>query len=147
MNKASIAGVRAVLQKAAAPRVQPAAMPSWSRLIRFTPSEDRSKILIGEPVDATLDVGLANYAGDEILVHAYAGTSILAPGERTGEKFHVGGVLCPLAEHEVGTIRGIGLNVSPLSWAGEGTAVSAVDAVFCIPTRLVRVALTPACTL
>lgn len=42
----------------------------------------------------------------------YSGTSVLDAGEQTGEKMMVERVLSPLDQREVGTIRGIALNVS-----------------------------------
>jgi hypothetical protein len=81
-------------------------------LVRFVPKSDESKVLIGEPVDASIDVGLALYEGKEVQVKAFTGSSILAPGEPTGNVETIKTVLSPLAQEEVGTIRCIGLNVS-----------------------------------
>jgi hypothetical protein len=86
-------------------------MSSYSRLVRFLPKSS-STPLIGEPVDAEQDVGLASYAGETIEVDVFSGSSILSPGERTGKKEVVERLLSPLAQNEVGTIRCIGLNVS-----------------------------------
>jgi hypothetical protein len=82
-----------------------------SRLIRFIPHQGSSPV-IGEPVDPDVDVGLATYNGQEVKVNVYDGKSILAPGKPTGGEVVVGRLLSPLAKEEVGTIRGIGLNVS-----------------------------------
>jgi len=89
-------------------------MSSYARLIRFVPTSGGAP-LIGEPVDAAQDVGLASYAGEEIEVDVFSGQSILSPGERTGKKEVVGKILSPLAVSEVGTVRCIGLNVSRYS--------------------------------
>ncbi|ORY73631.1 putative mitochondrion protein [Leucosporidium creatinivorum] len=84
-------------------------MSTYSRLIRFK-AKSSSTPLIGQPRDPKQDVGLASYAGEPIEVDLYSGSSILAPGEPTGESAVVGTLLSPLAAHEVGTIRCIGLN-------------------------------------
>jgi hypothetical protein len=100
-----------------------------SRLIRFIPralsssssssalsSPARATPLIGEPVDPELDVGLATYSNQDVEVAVYSGTSVLAPGSKTGKREMVGRLLSPLARDEVGTIRCIGLNVSLSVW-------------------------------
>jgi len=66
--------------------------------------------LIGEPVNATLDVGLASFAGDEIQVNVFDGTSILSAGHPTGKQASVDKLLSLLTMEEVGAIRCIGLN-------------------------------------
>lgn len=86
-------------------------MSTYSRLVRFQPKAS-STPLIGQPRDPKLDVGLASYAGDTIEVDVFSGKSVLAPGQPTGETAVVETLLSPLAAHEVGTIRCIGLNVS-----------------------------------
>ncbi|GAA5839037.1 hypothetical protein JCM11251_007858 [Rhodosporidiobolus azoricus] len=86
-----------------------AVSPSWGRLVRFRPSSG-SSALIGEPVDAQLDVGRAAYEGKEVEVDVYEGGSVLQPGAKTGRRETVKELLSPLAENEVGTIRCIGLN-------------------------------------
>lgn len=96
----------------------------YSRLIRFHPyithkfefgkSDVLDVIKIGEPVDPSLDVGGLMYRGfpgdPTILINVYSGTSILSPGEPTGEQLVLGQLLSPLSQAEVGTIRCIGLN-------------------------------------
>lgn len=86
-------------------------MATWSRLVRFQ-SASSAAPLIGEPVDQSLDVGLATFEGKPVEVRCYSGQSILDAGEPTGETATVSRLLSPLAEEEVGTIRCIGLNVS-----------------------------------
>ncbi|KAJ9104358.1 hypothetical protein QFC19_004000 [Naganishia cerealis] len=82
----------------------------YARLVRFIPKAGSGKPLIGEPEDATQDVGLAAYNSEPIKVSVFSGSSVLQPGEKTGESFEVERLLSPLAEEEVGTIRCIGLN-------------------------------------
>jgi hypothetical protein len=84
---------------------------SWSRLIRFNPKSAPSTILIGEPVDRDLDVGLAAYKAETIRVKVYSGSTVLEAGESTGKEEEVERILSPLEQNEVGTIRCIGLNV------------------------------------
>lgn len=81
-------------------------------LARFISRSSKS-ILIGQPTNRTLDVGAATLAGKDVEVEVYSGTSVLNPGSPTGKTELVGRLLSPLAESEVGTIRCIGLNVSP----------------------------------
>ena len=76
------------------------------------PKGDESKVLLGEPVDAAIDVGLAVRKGQDVTVNVYSGSSVLDAGSPTGETAVVGRVLSPLTRREVGTIRCIGLNVS-----------------------------------
>ncbi|KAJ5093118.1 Fumarylacetoacetase C-terminal-like protein [Penicillium angulare] len=83
---------------------------TFSRLVRFIPKSDPSKVLIGEPVDAQLDVGLAIYKGQEVSVRPFTGSSVLTPGEATTGTEVVERLLSPLAQKEVGSIRCIGLN-------------------------------------
>lgn len=76
------------------------------------PAGDDSKILIGEPVDGSLDVGAAVRKGDKVEVKLFSGTSVLEAGVPTDKTAVIGRILSPLAQDEVGTIRCIGLNVS-----------------------------------
>ena len=82
----------------------------FRRLVRFVPKSDSSKILLGEPVDENVDVGLTVRAGDQVVVQVWSGSSVLSHGERTESKDIIDRILSPLAQHEVGTIRCIGLN-------------------------------------
>ena len=95
------------------------AMASFSRLVRFLP-KGYSAPLIGEPVNSNQDVGLASFNNDDIIVELFSGSSMLAPGQRTGQTRKVHRLLSPLCAQEVGTIRCIGLNVS------DGGALPAV---------------------
>lgn len=81
--------------------------------MRFIPRSNRSSILIGEPVDPKLDVGLALYQGRDVSVYPFSGFSVLNPGQKTDATEIIERVLSPLAQSEVGAIRCIGLNVSP----------------------------------
>ncbi|KAB5535287.1 hypothetical protein GE09DRAFT_1063348 [Coniochaeta sp. 2T2.1] len=84
---------------------------SFTRLVRFVPNSDPSAILLGEPVDAELDVGLALRKGEEVRAKVYSGKSALSPGSLTDRVETVDRVLSPLAEEEIGgSIRCIGLN-------------------------------------
>ncbi|KAK7432755.1 hypothetical protein QQZ08_000615 [Neonectria magnoliae] len=80
------------------------------RLVRFVPKSNPSKILIGQPVDKDVDVGIAVRKGQEVAVSVFSGSSVLSPGSDTGSTETIGRVLSPLAQNEVGTIRCIGLN-------------------------------------
>jgi len=82
----------------------------FQRLVRFVPKDDESKVLLGEPVDSTLDIGLAVRDGKDVAVNVYSGTSVLSPGAPTGTTAVISRILSPLARSEVGTIRCIGLN-------------------------------------
>ncbi|CAG7972871.1 unnamed protein product [Penicillium salamii] len=83
---------------------------TFSRLVRFVPKSNPAKVLIGEPVDPKLDVGLALYQGQEVAVRPFSGTSVLNPGQVTDATETISRILSPLAQSEVGTIRCIGLN-------------------------------------
>jgi hypothetical protein len=82
--------------------------------VRFIPKSNPSSILIGQPSDPDVDVGIALRAGREVSVDVFSGASVLSPGVVTGNTETIERVLSPLAPHEVGTIRCIGLNVSLL---------------------------------
>ncbi|KAL2004839.1 hypothetical protein VTN00DRAFT_3112 [Thermoascus crustaceus] len=83
---------------------------SFTRLVRFIPKSDPNAVLIGGPVDTSLDVGLAVYEGREVTVQVFSGSSVCAPGEKTERVETVERLLSPLAASEVGSIRCIGLN-------------------------------------
>ncbi|KAG7407401.1 Uncharacterized protein Forpe1208_v013487 [Fusarium oxysporum f. sp. rapae] len=86
------------------------ASSAFKRLVRFVPKSAPSSILIGEPVQVSLDVGLASREGKDITVNVFSGRSVLSPGSRTDRTESVERLLSPLAQEEVGTIRCIGLN-------------------------------------
>ncbi|KAK6844155.1 hypothetical protein PG995_014265 [Apiospora arundinis] len=85
-------------------------IPSFTRLVRFVPKLDASKILIGEPQSASIDVGLALRKGEPVSAFVWSGASVLTPGTKTDRREVIGRILSPLAASEVGTIRCIGLN-------------------------------------
>lgn len=80
--------------------------------MRFVPKSNPAKVLIGEPVDPSLDVGLAVYQGKEVAVRPFSGSSVLNPGQVTGSTETIERILSPLSQSEVGSIRCVGLNVS-----------------------------------
>lgn len=80
-------------------------------LVRFTPKSCPTRILIGQPVQEDLDIGIAVRNKQEVSVHVYSGKSVLDPGSKTEQVESVHRIFSPLAEGEVGTIRCIGLNV------------------------------------
>ena len=84
---------------------------SFNRLVRFVPASDSKATLIGEPVDAEVDVGLALRKGDEVEVKVFSGKSALNPGSLSDKTEKIARLLSPLSQEEVGTIRCIGLNV------------------------------------
>jgi len=84
---------------------------SFTRLVRFVPASNSNSVLIGEPVDADLDVGTATRKGQDVEVRVFSGTSALNPGQLTDKTEKIARLLSPLAQEEVGTIRCIGLNV------------------------------------
>lgn len=76
------------------------------------PRGDKSAVLLGEPLDAELDVGIAVRNGDEVKVRVFSGSSALSAGSPTDSVESIDRILSPLTMEEVGTIRCIGLNVS-----------------------------------
>ncbi len=103
-----------------APLVQPGTEHETG-LVRFVPQGDASAVLIGQPVDSSVDVGVALRKGEKVKVQVFSGTSVLSAGEPTDKVVAIARVLSPLATEEVGTIRCIGLNVSPpISLLGGG---------------------------
>lgn len=79
--------------------------------MRFVPKSSPSRVLIGQPLQKALDVGVATRRGEPVLVDIFSGISILSPGKATGVIEIIDRILSPLAQEEVGTIRCIGLNV------------------------------------
>ena len=86
--------------------------PSFTRLVRFVPASDASRVCIGEPESDTVDVGVALRKGLSVSTFLWSGTSVLFPGIKTHQREVIGRLLSPVANTEVGTIRCIGLNVS-----------------------------------
>jgi hypothetical protein len=86
---------------------------SFSRLVRFVPRSDANAVLVGEPVNQELDIGLALRKGEQdVKVRVFDGTSALNPGALSDRVESIERILSPLSQQEVGTIRCIGLNVS-----------------------------------
>ena len=85
-------------------------LTSNAGLVRFVPKGNPAATLIGEPADASVDVGAAMRQGQTVQVNVFDGASVLAPGKPTGAVETVERLLSPLAQSEVGTIRCIGLN-------------------------------------
>lgn len=83
---------------------------SFDRLVRFVPKGGSSSVLIGEPVDSSVDVGVAVRKGQDVQVKVFSGSSVLDPGSATDKVEVIDRVLSPLDTDEVGTIRCIGLN-------------------------------------
>ena len=88
--------------------MRPVSNPSG--LVRFAPSSDPSTILIGQPKDHNLDVGLALRNGEEVSVEVFSGQSVLSPGHSTGSEARISRLFSPVAQSETSTIRCIGLN-------------------------------------
>lgn len=87
-------------------------IPSFTRLVRFVPTSDASKVFIGEPESDTVDVGAALRNGQPVSAFLWSGNSVLSPGTKTNDREVIGQLLSPVAAAEVGTIRCVGLNVS-----------------------------------
>jgi hypothetical protein len=92
------------------PGITPLTM-SFSRIVRFVPKSNPHLVLVGEPEDAHLDVGLATRSGQPVKVRVFSGTSVLQPGYVTHRVDEIERLLSPVSQHEIGTIRCIGLNV------------------------------------
>lgn len=80
--------------------------------MRFVPKSNPARVLIGQPSQHDMDIGLAVREGQDVAVNVFSGSSVLAPGTKTGDSEIIDRILSPLAQSEVGTIRCIGLNVS-----------------------------------
>ena len=80
-------------------------------LVRFIPKSSPSRVMIGEPLDSKIDVGMALFEGEEVSVQVFSGNSVLEPGVKTGSTEIIARVLSPISQNEAGSIRCIGLNV------------------------------------
>jgi hypothetical protein len=87
-------------------------IPSFTRLVRFVPRSDESKICIGEPESNSVDVEAALRNDQPVSAFVWSGNSVLSPGIKTADREVIGRLLSPVAPSEVGTIRCLGLNVS-----------------------------------
>ncbi|KAM0364911.1 hypothetical protein ACHAPK_010088 [Fusarium culmorum] len=112
------------------------ALRQFSRLVRFVPTTEPAKVLIGQPAEDGLDIGVALRQSREVKVHVFSGLSVLNPGQRTGETAVVSHILSPLDISEVGTIRCIGLNYK--SHAAEvGLDIPTVPTLFLKPSTAI----------
>ncbi|KAK1922333.1 fumarylacetoacetate hydrolase [Papiliotrema laurentii] len=83
--------------------------PTWNRLIRFISTDGR--VLLGEPVDGELDIGLAMSSGQTIEAHVLGGKHAWeATAVRTGKTALVQTLLSPISQTECPTIRCTGLS-------------------------------------
>jgi len=83
----------------------------WSRLIRFVAAET-SRVHIGEPVDASLDVGLAAFEGKPIKAHEIIGSPLDSAAQVSSNVLTVAKLLSPLSIEEIKVVRCLGLNYS-----------------------------------
>ncbi|KAJ7461931.1 fumarylacetoacetate hydrolase [Mycena latifolia] len=81
----------------------------WTRLIRFVAAET-AQVHIGQPVDPTLDVGLAAHKGATIKAHEIIGSALDPAARVSGTVLTVKHLLSPLAREQVGYVRCLGLN-------------------------------------
>ncbi|EWG55842.1 hypothetical protein FVEG_13784 [Fusarium verticillioides 7600] len=107
-------------------------MSSWKRLARFVPKGYPSRVIIGEPENHKVDIGLALYKGETVKARVFNGNSVLEPGAPSGEVVEIDRVLSPLTQAEVGTIRCIGLNYNQHA-AEAGLDPPTVPTVFMKP--------------
>ncbi|CAG1973251.1 unnamed protein product [Fusarium graminearum] len=61
------------------------ALRQFSRLVRFISTTEPAKVLIGQPAEDDLDIGVALRQSREVKVHVFSGLSVLKPGQKTGE--------------------------------------------------------------
>ncbi|KAF5324728.1 hypothetical protein D9611_004396 [Ephemerocybe angulata] len=81
----------------------------WTRLIRFV-AEETSRVHIGQPIDAALDVGLASRQGRPIKVLEIAGSALDPSAQVTKSVLTVKTLLSPLSREQVKIVRCLGLN-------------------------------------
>lgn len=100
------------------------------------PKSNSNTVLIGQPVDSNVDVGVAVRKGDEVQVKLFSGSSVLDPGSPTDKVEVIERVLSPLSQQESGTIRCIGLNYKEHAHEA-GMALPDVPIVFLFVTTSV----------
>jgi 2-keto-4-pentenoate hydratase/2-oxohepta-3-ene-1,7-dioic acid hydratase in catechol pathway len=84
--------------------------PSWTRLIRFIAREDGAQHY-GQPVDDTVDVGLALHQGRTIHATVIRASSAIDPNARlTSQVLTVSKLLSPIERSSIGAVLAIGLN-------------------------------------
>ncbi|KAF8204261.1 fumarylacetoacetate hydrolase [Mycena galopus ATCC 62051] len=81
----------------------------WTRLIRFVAAET-SQVHLGQPVDASLDVGLAASRGHAIKAHEIVGSALDPAAHVSKTVLTVKQLLSPLSREEVKYVRCLGLN-------------------------------------
>ncbi|KAF5023966.1 hypothetical protein F66182_3970 [Fusarium sp. NRRL 66182] len=113
------------------------AASTLQRLVRFVPKSNPSKILIGQPADKNVDVGAALRKGQEVAVNVLSGSSVLSPGASTGATEIIDRVLSPLAQSEVGTVRGVGMNYSKHA-AEIGAPPPTIPVIFMRPSTCIN---------
>jgi len=84
---------------------------AWTRLIRFVAAET-SMVHIGEPVDASLDIGLAYHQKKRIQAHEIIGSALDPSAQVSKTVLTVKELLAPLDRDEVKLVRCLGLNYS-----------------------------------
>lgn len=84
----------------------------WTRLIRFVAAET-SRVHIGQPVDPTLDVGLASHQGKTFKAHEIVGSPLDPAAQvNTKSELTVQKLLSPLSRDDIKVVRCLGLNYS-----------------------------------
>lgn len=86
-------------------------MTSWTRLVRF--EDESGKVRLGQPVDASQDVGLACAAGEPVQVKLIEGD--LFDGKVTENTAVVKKVSCSVSSHALGKYGQLVLFRSPCS--------------------------------
>ncbi len=85
---------------------------TWTRLARFVGQS--GAIRLGQPVDPTLDVGLAVAAGEQVEVYVVDGD--IFNGTVTAERDAIKQLLAPISSAECSMIRCLGLNFKSTSF-------------------------------
>ncbi|KIM63685.1 hypothetical protein SCLCIDRAFT_15500 [Scleroderma citrinum Foug A] len=83
----------------------------WTRLIRFVAAET-AQVHIGQPVDPSLDVGLAAWNKQAIKAYEISGSALDPAAQVTNTILTVKELLSPLSREEMKTVRCLGLNYS-----------------------------------
>lgn len=78
----------------------------WTRLVRYIGQDGETRL--GQPVDASIDVGLAVAAGQDVEVYIIDGD--LYTGLVSSRKDVIKKILSPVTREQVGIIRCLGLN-------------------------------------
>lgn len=82
---------------------------NWTRLIRFIAAET-SRIHIGQPVDASIDVGLAVLEKQGLKAYEISGTALDSNARVTDTVLTVKHLMEPLSRDQVKLVRCLGLN-------------------------------------